>query len=139
MRRTEFGPCPVTARIARNAQLRTACGLHRGVPRFRSSEAAAPAAQLRSASCGPLIDESALVAAVRAGEIIAPLDVYDKEPSQQDHPLRASGNTVLTPRIGYGLEETWRDFYPAQHRECSRLPGWRSNQSFERFLNVSTC
>jgi hypothetical protein len=28
---------------------------------------------------------------------------------------------------------------PAQHRECSRLPEWRSNQNFEHFLNVSTC
>ena len=24
---------------------------------------------------------------------------------------RASGKTMLTPHLGYGLEETWRDFY----------------------------
>ena len=63
-------------------------------------------------SRGPLIDEVALVAAVKAGRIIAALDVYDKEPLPPDHPLRASGNTVLTPHLGYGVEETWRDFYP---------------------------
>ena len=67
---------------------------------------------LINTSRGPLIDEGALVAAVRAGRIIAALDVYDKEPLPQDHPLRAAGNTVLTPHLGYGVEETWRDFYP---------------------------
>ena len=67
---------------------------------------------LINTSRGPLIDEGALVAAVRAGKIIAALDVYDKEPLPQDHPLRASGDTVLTPHLGYGVEETWRDFYP---------------------------
>jgi phosphoglycerate dehydrogenase-like enzyme len=67
---------------------------------------------LINTSRGPLIDEGSLVAAVRAGKIIVALDVYDKEPLSQDHPLRASGNTVLTPHLGYGVEETWRDFYP---------------------------
>ena len=67
---------------------------------------------LINTSRGPLIDEGALVAAVKAGHIIAALDVYDKEPLPQDHPLRACGNTVLTPHLGYGVEETWRDFYP---------------------------
>ncbi len=66
---------------------------------------------LINTSRGPLIDEGALVAAVRAGKIIAALDVYDKEPLPQNHPLRDSGATVLTPHLGYGVEETWRDFY----------------------------
>ncbi len=67
---------------------------------------------LINTSRGPLIDEGALLAAVRAGRIIAALDVYDKEPPPRDHPLRAAGGTVLTPHLGYGVEETWRDFYP---------------------------
>jgi phosphoglycerate dehydrogenase-like enzyme len=67
---------------------------------------------LINTSRGPLIDEAALVAAVQAGKIIAALDVYDKEPLPQDHPLRASRQTVLTPHLGYGVGETWRDFYP---------------------------
>ncbi len=67
---------------------------------------------LINTSRGPLIDEGALVAAVRAGKIIAALDVYDKEPLPQNHALRASGATVLTPHLGYGVEETWSDFYP---------------------------
>jgi len=61
---------------------------------------------------GPLIDEAALLATVQAGKIIAALDVYDREPLPKDHPLRASDHTVLTPHLGYGVEETWRQFYP---------------------------
>ena len=67
---------------------------------------------LINTSRGPLIDEGALVAAVQAGHIVAALDVYDQEPLPPDHPLRACRNSVLTPHIGYGVEETWRDFYP---------------------------
>ena len=58
---------------------------------------------LINTSRGPLIDEAALVAAVQAGRIIAALDVYDREPLPQDHPLRASDHTVLTPHLGYGV------------------------------------
>jgi phosphoglycerate dehydrogenase-like enzyme len=67
---------------------------------------------LINTSRGPLIEEAALVAAVANGRIIAALDVYDKEPLPKDHPLLVSGHTVLTPHLGYGVAETWRDFYP---------------------------
>jgi phosphoglycerate dehydrogenase-like enzyme len=69
-------------------------------------------AVLINTSRGPLIDEAALVAAVGAGRIIAALDVYDAEPLPVEHPLRASKHTVLTPHLGYGVAETWREFYP---------------------------
>ena len=65
---------------------------------------------LINTSRGPLVDEAALVAAVEAGKIIAALNVYDKEPLPQDHPLRASAHAVLTPHLGYGVAETWRGF-----------------------------
>ena len=71
-----------------------------------------PGAILINTSRGPLVDEAALVAAVQAGRIVAALDVYDKEPLPQDHPLRAARHAVLTPHLGYGVAETWRDFYP---------------------------
>jgi phosphoglycerate dehydrogenase-like enzyme len=67
---------------------------------------------LINTSRGPLIDEAALIAAVQAGKIIAALDVYDKEPLSPDHPFRASDHTVLTPHLGYGVAETWAQFYP---------------------------
>ena len=67
---------------------------------------------LINTSRGPLIDEAPLIAAVQAGKIIAALDVYDKEPLPKDHPFRASDHTVLTPHLGYGVAETWAQFYP---------------------------
>jgi phosphoglycerate dehydrogenase-like enzyme len=67
---------------------------------------------LINTSRGPLIDEASLIAAVEAGKIIAALDVYDKEPLPEDHPFRASDHTVLTPHLGYGVAETWAQFYP---------------------------
>jgi phosphoglycerate dehydrogenase-like enzyme len=70
-----------------------------------------PGVILINTSRGPLIDEAALLAAVQAGKIVAALDVYAKEPLPPDHPLRASDHTVLTPHLGYGVVETWHQFY----------------------------
>jgi phosphoglycerate dehydrogenase-like enzyme len=67
---------------------------------------------LINTSRGPLVDEAAVIAAVQAGKIIAALDVFDKEPLPQDHPFRGSDHTVLTPHLGYGVAETWSQFYP---------------------------
>ena len=67
---------------------------------------------LVNTSRGPLVDEAALISAVKAGKIIAALDVFDQEPLPPDHPFRASDYTVLTPHLGYGVAETWRQFYP---------------------------
>jgi phosphoglycerate dehydrogenase-like enzyme len=71
-----------------------------------------PGAILINTSRGPLIDETALVEAVASGRIIAGLDVFDREPLPPDHPLRRAANAVLTPHIGYGVAETWAEFYP---------------------------
>ena len=69
-------------------------------------------AYLVNTSRGPIVDEAALVAAVRAGTIAgAGLDVYDDEPLPLDHPLRNLPNTVITPHLGYVTEETYRIFY----------------------------
>ncbi len=69
-------------------------------------------AYLINTSRGPIVDESALVAAVRKGTIAgAGLDVYDDEPLAIDHPLRDLPNTVITPHLGYVTEEGYRIFY----------------------------
>jgi phosphoglycerate dehydrogenase-like enzyme len=66
---------------------------------------------LINTSRGPIVDEVALVEALEARQIVAALDVYDREPLPEDHPLRKAPNTVLTPHLGYGVQETWKQFY----------------------------
>jgi phosphoglycerate dehydrogenase-like enzyme len=67
---------------------------------------------LVNTSRGPIVDAAALLDTVRAGRIIAALDVYDREPLAPDDPLRNAPNTVLTPHLGYCVQETWEQFYP---------------------------
>jgi phosphoglycerate dehydrogenase-like enzyme len=66
---------------------------------------------LVNTSRGPLVDETALITAVRAGRIIAALDVYDSEPLPPDHPMRGLPGTVLTPHLGYATSEVIGAFY----------------------------
>ena len=67
---------------------------------------------LVNTSRGPIVDESALVEALRSERIAgAGLDVFDIEPLPKDHPLRTLPNTVLTPHMGYVTIETYRVFY----------------------------
>jgi len=69
-------------------------------------------AYLVNTSRGPIVDEAALVAALRARTIAgAGLDVYDEEPLPLGHPLRSLPNTVITPHLGYVTEETYRIFH----------------------------
>lgn len=70
-----------------------------------------PGAVLVNTSRGPLVDEAALVATLRTGRLIAALDVYDREPLPANHPLRGIPNLVMTPHLGYGSAETFKDFY----------------------------
>jgi phosphoglycerate dehydrogenase-like enzyme len=70
-----------------------------------------PGAIVINTSRGPIVDEAALLEAVQSRRIIAALDVYDLEPLPSGHPLRSAPNTVLTPHLGYGVQETWTDFY----------------------------
>jgi phosphoglycerate dehydrogenase-like enzyme len=71
-----------------------------------------PGAILINTSRGPIVDEAALIAAVQARRIVAALDVFDREPLPPNHPLRSAPNTVMTPHLGYGVRETWDQFYP---------------------------
>ena len=67
---------------------------------------------LINTSRGPIVDEAALLAALRNGTIAhAGLDVYDKEPLPKGHPLTKLDNVTLVPHLGYVVEESYRHFY----------------------------
>jgi len=69
-------------------------------------------AYLVNTSRGPIVDEAALIDALRNGIIAgAGLDVFDPEPLSVDHPFRSLPNIVVTPHLGYVTEETYRVFY----------------------------
>ena len=71
-----------------------------------------PGAILVNTSRGPIVDEKALIEAVTSRHIVVALDVFDREPLPVSHPLRTAANVVMTPHLGYGVQETWQVFYP---------------------------
>ena len=71
-----------------------------------------PTAFLVNTSRGPIVDERALIDALRAGQIAgAGLDVYDTEPLPHDHPFLGLENAVLTPHLGYVSREGLAEMY----------------------------
>jgi phosphoglycerate dehydrogenase-like enzyme len=90
-----------------------------------------PSASLINTCRGPVVDEEALIVALRNGTIAsAGLDVFTLEPLQFDSPLTQLDNVILTPHIGGGTggarEKQMRDVLanvvhfasgePLQHR-----------------------
>jgi phosphoglycerate dehydrogenase-like enzyme len=72
-----------------------------------------PTALLVNTSRGPIVDEDALVRALRERTIGgAALDVFDVEPLPQGHPLRTLDNAVITPHVGYVTDGNYGTFYP---------------------------
>ncbi|WP_257169451.1 D-2-hydroxyacid dehydrogenase family protein [Bradyrhizobium sp. SRS-191] len=77
-----------------------------------------PSAYLVNTSRAPIVDEAALLQALREKRIAgAGLDVFPVEPLPVAHPLRGLDNVVLTPHLGYVTEESFRAHY-GQMVEC---------------------
>jgi len=70
-----------------------------------------PTAFLINTSRGPIVEEAALLAALREKRIAgAGLDVFEIEPLPIDHPFRTLDNVVLTPHLGYVTAQNYRTF-----------------------------
>ncbi len=84
----------------------------RGLVGARELALMKPSAYLINTSRGPIVDEAALIDALRQQRIAgAGLDVFDVEPLPAGHPLRSLSNTVLTPHIGYVSSEGYERYY----------------------------
>jgi phosphoglycerate dehydrogenase-like enzyme len=71
-----------------------------------------PTALFVNTSRGPIVNEAALIDALRRKAIQgAALDVFDIEPLPSDHPFRTLDNVLATPHIGFVTEDTYRIFY----------------------------
>ncbi|SEO99478.1 Lactate dehydrogenase [Luteibacter sp. UNC138MFCol5.1] len=71
-----------------------------------------PSAFLVNSSRGPIVDEAALIDALRERRIAgAAIDVFAEEPLPPDHPFRTLPNVLATPHIGYVTEEMYRTFH----------------------------
>jgi len=72
-----------------------------------------PGAVFLNVARGGLVDQTALVARLRRGDIFACLDTYEQEPLPRSHPLRKLHNVFLTSHIAGGTKE----MYEAAARE----------------------
>ena len=74
-------------------------------------------------SRGPIVEEAALVEALRPGTSPVPvLDVFDREPLPADHPFRSLDNVVVSPHVGYVTEGWLSRRVAADGRGCVGIP-----------------
>jgi len=86
-----------------------------------------PTARLINTSRGPIVDEHALIGALRNKQIAgAAIDVFETEPLPASHPLRTLGNMLATPHIGYVSQGLYRIFY---EDTVSNIRNWLDSQS----------
>ena len=78
-----------------------------------------PTAYLINVGRGSLVDETALLEALKGGRIAgAALDVYAQEPIKRDNPLLGLENVLLTPHAAFYSEESLRDLQESAARNA---------------------
>jgi phosphoglycerate dehydrogenase-like enzyme len=93
-----------------------------GLIRERTLALMKPSATIINVGRGRLVDEEALVAALRDGRIaMAGLDVYRNEPLPASSPLLGLPNVVLLPHTGGGSYRSWEVDVPACLRNVQRF------------------
>ncbi len=87
----------------------------RGIVRHSDLARMKPTALIVNTSRGPIIEEGALVRALKEGRPgFGAVDVYDDEPVLNgNHPLLKMDNVVCTPHLGYVDRDTYEKYYGA--------------------------
>jgi phosphoglycerate dehydrogenase-like enzyme len=86
-----------------------------------------PTARLINASRGPIVDEQALIGALKNRQIAgAAVDVFDIEPLPASHPFRTLDNVLATPHIGYVSDGLYKTFY---EDTVSNIRKWLKNRA----------
>ncbi|MFF7724946.1 D-2-hydroxyacid dehydrogenase family protein [Streptomyces luteogriseus] len=71
-----------------------------------------PSACLINTSRAAIVDQDALLDALRAGRIAgAGVDVFDVEPLPADHPMRTAPRLLATPHLGYVSRANYATYY----------------------------
>jgi len=93
-------------------------------------------ASIVNTSRGPVIDERALIDALRNGWIsFAALDVLEEEPPNQDNPLLHMPNVILTPHVAGDTDEATRRMAETTARDIARvLSGQRPVHEYRKEL-----
>jgi phosphoglycerate dehydrogenase-like enzyme len=103
----------------------------RGLLDARRLALMSPSAYLINTARGPVVDEAALIEALRARRLAgAALDVFDTEPLPVEHPLRSLDNVILSPHVGWPTDEAYAGFADAA---ADVLIAYLDGRDFPRF------
>jgi phosphoglycerate dehydrogenase-like enzyme len=93
----------------------------RGIIDARFIDAMRPGALLVNASRGPVVDASAMTAAVLEGRISVALDVTDPEPLPDGHPLWSAPGAIVTPHVAGDVRREDERAWQLVFEQVSRL------------------
>ena len=105
----------------------------RGLLGAREFSLMKPTAILANTSRGPIVDEPAMLEALRNRAIhAAALDVFNVEPLPVDHPLRSMDNVVLSPHLGYATQGNFGSYFTDT---IEAIGAWRAGREIPRRID----